>query len=840
MNDRKMNGPGGRAGANDDETNAQSEDQADRDSNPAGRLEEQQSTPLAPLCALPSWVGWRYETVKDRQTKVPYQVRRPDRKASTTDPETWATYAEAEANRARFDGLGFVLTGTEFAAFDIDDCRDPATEKIHPWAQRLVERARSYCEVTISGTGLRIIGIGTGPEVHRKQPVADGVTLETYRQAKRYIAMTWNQLNGAGLQNIDAVIDAVVSELDKDKPKAKAQFDTGGKKELPQELRVMLYLTGDAPADYPSRSELFYAFINAAFRKGIDENVIIDTCVDETYRGGSIYEHVQQNGGANYVKRQIERTLNKIGDGNSQRPIRRVEEGKLDEDWRWTQQMLIEKKCPVFVRGRRLVQPLWRWEKTEEGARDVLAAAFVSYNAGRLADVAAHQAKICFQVYDGRRKERWKNVDPPAQIMSRLIEIGHWSFPDVVGIVNSPTMRRDGSLLMVEGYDPATGLWFKSSGDVDLPPIPERPTREDAEVALKKLDELLAGFPFDSDVSRSVALAGMLTTVLRASMRAVPIFAIVAPEARTGKTYLAKLISVLATGHFPVPTAGSRNPEEMEKRIETAALSGRPILHLNNLPNGMTLESEAPSQLATEGEVIIRKLGTMEEGKCDCRATTILANGNNILIAADLVPRTPICRLDAKTDRPEARTFVFDPIERVRADRGAYLAAVFTIARGFKAAGSPKPEQMRVVAGFEEWSRAVQQPLMWLGMADPFGNMGDARAMDPTTEELQQLIDVLKKYVFGAFTVADCEKLAEEQEADPFGRVRYKRLDLRELMTIHGRINSKSFGRLLMRHRDRRIGDCYIQFVSNQRGRVTYRLIGAMEEPAGRGEEPTF
>ena len=55
----------------------------------------------------------------------------------------------------------------------------------------------------------------------------------------------------------------------------------------------MLYAQGDAPADYPSRSELFWAFINAALRKSIDENLIVKVCLDEIYAGCSIYEHVK-------------------------------------------------------------------------------------------------------------------------------------------------------------------------------------------------------------------------------------------------------------------------------------------------------------------------------------------------------------------------------------------------------------------------------------------------------------------------------------------------------------------------------------------------------------------
>jgi putative DNA primase/helicase len=99
---------------------------------------------------------------------------------------------------------------------DIDDCRDPASGAIDPWAEKLVAKAGSYVEVTVSGTGLRIIGRATGSKIHRKQPVANGVTLETYRRAERYIVMTGDALPGSSmvLADLDAIMDAVVAELD--------------------------------------------------------------------------------------------------------------------------------------------------------------------------------------------------------------------------------------------------------------------------------------------------------------------------------------------------------------------------------------------------------------------------------------------------------------------------------------------------------------------------------------------------------------------------------------------------------------------------------------------------
>jgi putative DNA primase/helicase len=250
-------------------------------------------------------------------------------------------------------------------------------------------------------------------------------------------------------------------------------------------------------------------------------------------------------------------------------------------------------------------------------------------------------------------------------------------------------------------------------------------------------------------------------------------------------------------------------------------------MHFNNLPNGMVLKSEALSSLSTDGIVAIRKLGKHEEGVCDCRGTTVFLNGNNISFSGDLPPRTLNSRL-VSGENPETREFAFDPMEMVRQDRGAYVAAAITIVRAFMAAKSPRPkkEEMNVVAGYEEWSRYVQQPLIWLGMDDPFGNINEMRSVDPTEGELQRLIDVLKKHFGkGQFTVSDCRELAEGRQ------------DLRDLMTFHGSVNVKSFGRLLSRHLERVRGGWQIVTESKEGDRVLrYRLIGPKAED--EAEEP--
>src|SRR5262249_1335016 len=536
---------------------------------------------------------------------------------------------------------GFVMTDTEFAAFDIDDCRNAKTGEIHPWATKLVERANSYTEITFSGEGLRIIGLGTGPAIPKgagKMKVGDTrITVAPYRRSTRYIAMTGNQLNGAELVNIDTVMDEVIAELKpKGKPKPKATKGEG-RTELPRELRLMLYVPdrgqGVSTGGYTTRSELFWAFICTALRIGIDENLIVESCCDETYSGNAIYEHVQGKGGEDYVKRQIERAANDdaVSIDEDNKVIIRIRSGKLHNEWRAVQDALIRAKCPVFVRGNKLVRPLWRWERTGEGDREALTSWLQELKISTLGDVVARHAVKFQKLHKTKSGEEWIDINPPKAVIIPLLENEDWALSTLKGIINTPTMRPDGSLLTEPGYDPGTGLWYKASSDIELPPVPEQPKREDAQDPFARLNDLLKNFPFEGEdeekktsPSRSVALAGIMTTVLRGALPgAVPLFAIVGTEPRTGKTYLVTLISLIAMGHVPISQGGSEKKEELEKRIETAALAGRPILHLNNLPNGMVVESERLSELSTEGAVYIRALGRHEERLCDCRGTTM-------------------------------------------------------------------------------------------------------------------------------------------------------------------------------------------------------------------------
>lgn len=126
---------------------------------------EDEAGELDGLAELPQWVAWREELRKGNLTKVPYSPA-SGRKASTTDPATWGTRAEAEA-RARVigGGIGIVLSelvdgrGSALVGVDLDACRDPSTGTVAPWAAEIAARVGTYAEVSPSGTGIKLFGL---------------------------------------------------------------------------------------------------------------------------------------------------------------------------------------------------------------------------------------------------------------------------------------------------------------------------------------------------------------------------------------------------------------------------------------------------------------------------------------------------------------------------------------------------------------------------------------------------------------------------------------------------------------------------------------------------------
>jgi hypothetical protein len=340
-----------------------------------------------------------------------------------------------------------------------------------------------------------------------------------------------------------------------------------------------------------------------------------------------------------------------------------------------------------------------------------------------------------FQSYDRRRRD-WIDKDCPNVIGETLLaREGVWRVPVLLGVVHTPQLRADGSLLTTPGYDPQTQLLFKPDGE-HFPEIPEHPSNEDAQRALEAVKQAIATFPFSAEADLSVALSLLLTGVCRRTLDFAPLHAITAPAPGTGKSLLIDLASILLSGQ-PAPVLSAEiDAAEFEKRLGASLMSGDAVISFDNCtkPLDHTLLCQALSQ----SRLNLRVLGYSQNRDVTMSAL-LTATGNNLILQGDLPRRSLRCAIDAKVERPELRVFPGTHIQtEFRRRRGELVAALLTILRAYQVSGviSNQPP----LGGFEMWSRWVRDALVWLDCTDPCETIELIRSSNPEREKHEAVV----------------------------------------------------------------------------------------------------
>lgn len=413
---------------------------------------------------------------------------------------------------------------------------------------------------------------------------------------------------------------------------------------------------------------------------------------------------------------------------DSDLPIIEIKDGQLSALATRAELMLIEAGVQVYQRGGTLVRPIIETVDASRG-RKTKVAQLRMLDAVYMRDLMGRHAT--WVKFDGRTKRMSLTNPPPETAATVMARAGDWHFKSIAGVISTPTMRPDGSLLMDRGYDEVTGLLLVEPPL--MPAIPDQPTRENALAALKLLEGLPVGFPFVDDVAKAVALSAVISAVARGAFPVLPMHASRAPTAGSGKSFLFDTVAAIAIGQLmPVMSTGP-DTAEMEKRLGAAMMAGQPLINIDNI------SGDALCQIIERPVVEIRVLGRSERVRIEARGTSTFATGNNFVVVGDLCRRVLTINLDSGMERPEFRQFDFDPVERVLANRGAYIAAALTICRAYVVAG--RPGLAPRLASFEGWSDLVRSALVWLGKADPVQSMEIARAEDPERAELSALLE---------------------------------------------------------------------------------------------------
>jgi hypothetical protein len=312
-------------------------------------------------------------------------------------------------------------------------------------------------------------------------------------------------------------------------------------------------------------------------------------------------------------------------------------------------------------------------------------------------------------------------------VLAALVR-GDGVLPPLRGLVESPVVGRDGSIFERPGYDPSSRLFYAPEPGFSLPRVPEAATQAEFAGAVEILAELFADFPFRAQADHATAYAVLFTAALRTIIDGqVPAFLVDAPAPGTGKTLLAKAVGAVATGRVPTMMSppGDRDDSEWRKRITSALLDGGSLAIIDNIEE--PLSSAALASALTSDRWTDRLLGRSEMVTLPARIIWVVT-GNNLRLRGDLPRRSVWCRLDAKVARPWKREGFQheDLLGWVRKHRGDLLAAVFTIARSWVAAGRPGPgTEVPKLGGFEPWRQVVGGMLHLAGVPRFLGNLDE-------------------------------------------------------------------------------------------------------------------
>jgi hypothetical protein len=360
-----------------------------------------------------------------------------------------------------------------------------------------------------------------------------------------------------------------------------------------------------------------------------------------------------------------------------------------------------------------------------------------------LLDEAAHWQKF------NAREKAMVSARPPEWVAQQVLSRIEWPFRYLDAVVETPTIRPDGTILDVAGWDEDTGILYEPIEGQRWPGVPDRPSRRDAEEAVVTLLDPVRDFPFVADTDKSAYLAAVLTLLGRQRIEGpVPLFAIRAPAPGTGKGLLAQVIGIIGTGRIPPAMTMSYEGDELRKRITALAMDGSPAVLLDNLSGAVGSDALAAALTATEWED--RILGATQMVRVPLRLVW-LATGNNLAFRRTLGRRVIPIDLDAKRETPEDRTgFKYDNLlAHVKEERTNLVAAGLTILRAHHLAAQPRHKEPRM-GSFESWDDAVRSAVVWVGLDDPASTADDKgrgriRAQsDDDIENLGALLETLR------------------------------------------------------------------------------------------------
>jgi putative DNA primase/helicase len=279
---------------------------------------------------------------------------------------------------------------------------------------------------------------------------------------------------------------------------------------------------------------------------------------------------------------------------------------------------------------------------------------------------------------------------PPDVLLKYMIATRNPPLPLLRRLVEAPIFAPDGRLILREGFDVESGIYYLPSPELANLSVPEQPTDADVAAASAYLrDEIFRDFPFETQTDRANCYAALFTSVARETIDGpTPWFITEAPVQDTGKTLLARTIAIAVAGSDFAASRLPREEEEVAKLIISLLREGSPVVLFENLSG--VIDSPALAAALTFPAFKGRVLGVSQTTGSLPIKCTWLGSGNNCEFKEDIPRRVVGSRLNAYLLKPSERKFRHDDLPGyLRKHRAEYLQAVLTVAQAWAVRGPP-------------------------------------------------------------------------------------------------------------------------------------------------------
>ncbi|AWY09239.1 hypothetical protein vBRpoSV10_117 [Ruegeria phage vB_RpoS-V10] len=371
---------------------------------------------------------------------------------------------------------------------------------------------------------------------------------------------------------------------------------------------------------------------------------------------------------------------------------------------------------------------------------------------------AHHVNKVARFVRTSGEGDKSQGVSCPYDVVTHLFSSDYSTYPDLRGVVTTPTFTKKGSLLTTPGYDYESKLYYHPDIALSVPSVAMKPTEENLYEAKRLIiEEVLADFPLGALTRREIieqaldgegvpAVTNMMACLLLPFMREMvdgptPGHLLVKPAPGTGASLLTDTFSIIATGQVTPALAMPTSKDEMSKTLTSVLANGQNIVFFDNINH--SVDSGELASAMTTPTYQARILGKSQTIEVDVRCAWIFT-GNNVTLSSELVRRLIMIDLDAQVANPELREgWRHDDIRGwAKEHRGELVWACLTIIQNWVAQGMVHQKDS-VLASYENWSGVVGGVLKAAGMGGFMKNRDALKASssDSDSDDVEMLLE---------------------------------------------------------------------------------------------------